>query len=119
MLQFKLQKSLYFLTLLIGLISFSGNAHPILIDKVRSEILLSKTSDSQKQFAYEDGLIKSQINSLQQFYGNSIVSLINLKHELQNSNFIIYKSKYIPSTNAKLLLKLRFYTSFMDFRPMV
>ena len=116
MLHFNLQKYLYFLTLLVGLISFSGIAQPISVDKVRIEILLSETSNSQKPYAFEDGLIKSQLNSFLQYYGYKFNCLLSLQHIQQYSNYNIFKSKYIPLTKAQLLLKLKFYTSFMDFK---
>lgn len=114
MLQFKLQKRLYFLTLLVGLISYSGIANTIPVEKARVEIQLVKTSNDQKFYDYVIELIKNQKSTLKMYFSHNIDCLLNNEKQLQVSTYNNYKLKFIPLKRVQLLLKLQYYSSFMD-----
>jgi len=113
MLQLKLYKQLYFLALLASLISFSGIENTIPIEKTTIEVVHIKTSNRQKDYNYEDGLIKEKrTKSPDCIY--KFNWLLNHQHRLQVLNYHCFIEKYIPLQKVKLFLKSQYYSSFMN-----
>jgi hypothetical protein len=117
--QLKLHKQFYFFTLLVSLISFSGVANTIPVEKTTVEVIHIKTPDQHKIYGFNDGLTNSKEREKQFYSIFNFDCLLNLEHQLQVSNYNTFIGKYIPLHQVKLFLKSQDYSSFMDFVSIV
>lgn len=117
--QLKLHKQLYFLTLLVSLISFSKVANTIPVEKTAIEVIHIKTPDQHKIYDFNDGLISTKKQEKQFYSIFNFGCLLNLEHRFQVSNYNTFIGKHIPLHQAKLFLKSQYYSSFMDLVSIV
>ena len=119
MLRLKLHRPFYFFALLASLISFSGIADTIPIEKPTIEVIYSKTSNRHRCYNYENGLFSNLESSNHNFYNYNFNSLLVCEHNLQVLNYHSFIEKHIPLQKAKLLLKSQYYTAFIDIGNLV
>lgn len=114
MLQFKLHKQLYFITLLASLISFSSNLDYAPIEKFSIEILHLTPSNTFKIYDFKDGLITNNKKAKQVCNALNISCISDLESSFQTLNYNKFSKKYIPLQRTKLYLNSQYFSSFID-----
>ena len=114
MLQFKLHKQLYFITLLASLISFSGNLDSATIEKFSIEILHLTPSNTFKIYDFKDGLITNKEKAKQFCNTLNISSISDFESRFQTLNYNRFSKKHIPLQRTKLYLNSQYFSSFID-----
>ena len=84
MFQFKLHKQIYFLTLLISLISFSGIANTFSVEKTTVEVIHTKTSNHDKVYKFSNGLIIKLDRVIQHYSISNFRCLLNFEQRLRS-----------------------------------
>lgn len=115
----RLKMHLYFLTILVSLVSFSSVVNVTPVEKTTIELVLTRTSKNQKLADYRDGLFKPSVKSLPSFFTFYYNCLLNCEQRLRTLEFINFKVKYLPFQNILPILKYQYHSSFMDIESVV
>jgi len=115
----RLKKHLYFLTILVSLVSFSSIVNVTPVEKTTIELVLSRTSKNQKLADYRDGLFKPSVKSLPSFWTFCNSSLLNFEQGLGTLGYSDFKVKYLPFQSILPILKHQYHSSFMDIESII
>ena len=110
----KLSKQLFLFTLLVSLVSFSGVANTIPIERTTIELVLAKTSEHRTFYAFKYRLNKKNDKQNLLFCRHYFDSLLKYKHNLESLAYVNFKEKYIPFQNTVLILKYQYYSTSID-----
>jgi hypothetical protein len=115
----KLSKQLFFITLLVSLVSFSSFANTIPIERTTIELVLAKASEHRTFYAFKDRLNRKNDNQNLLFCRHYFGSLLNYKHDLDSLAYANFKEKYIPIQNTVLIFKYQYYSTSIDRGPVI
>ena len=110
----KLSKQLFLFTLLVSLVSFSGVANTIPIERITIELVLAKTSEHRSFYDFKDGLNNKKVNQNLLFCLHYFDSFLKYKHNLESLAYVNFKEKYIPIQNTPLIFKYQYYSTSID-----
>ena len=119
MFRLKLNKTFYFLTLLIGLMSFSGIPTTIKLEKMTIELVQAKGSEQQNVYDFREGWIRNLERQTLQYCLPNFITFLTDKHTLETLAYQNFKIKHIPFQLTLLILRFQHHSSFMDIESVV
>jgi len=115
----RLKKHLYFLTILVSLVSFSSVINLTPVETTTIELVLSRTIENQKLANYKDGFIEPIVKTPTSFYNHYLNSLLNREQHLDNLAYSNFKLKYLSFQNIFPILEYQYHSSFNALESVV